>query len=467
MARQPNIILLVLDTARKDALSIYGNKANTPYLDAFAADAVVFNNCIAPAPWTIPSHASFFTGKYPSEHGIDVTKEAKCLALKRAMNQVSTETLPEFMSRKASYNTVGFSANYFVCPGSGFDRGFDIFNYRDVRGIEDNEMEIIDGELKNHEQGRKQIAWDLIKQGQIRNLAQLYLTYSRIKRRQKKLHYPLTKGGNEIVQRIKEADLRDPFFLFANLMELHEPYEKYEMDNWSFSLEDLFGLKEIPPFVLERIKQRYYLVAGQLDSFFGRFIQELREKRLYDDSVIVVVSDHGQAFKEKNYYGHGLFLHDEIIQVPLMIKFPNNRKFQVKNGYQSLVDLPKLIHEVIEEGNVTNDTLTRDRAFSESFGIHYQFIPKGSGREIHDVQRKAIFKDGYKLVLNLSNEAIEEFSYRGKPIEQNLMTSKKESLIEELRASMQYTPEKREFVNPFAKEEELVILENLHALGYS
>ena len=467
MKSQPNIILLVFDTMRKDAIGAYGGCPNTPFLDDFATDAVIFKNCVSPAPWTIPSHASFFTGKYPSEHGIHETRESKCLALKKAMNQVGIETLPEFMKQRASYNTLGFSANYFICPGSGFDRGFDSFNYSDARGIEGNEIEVIDQELRNHEEGQRQIAWELIRRGEFGKLTKLYLTYQRIKKRQESLEYPQSKGGREIVQGVKESSLREPFFLFANLMELHEPYVEYEMNNWSFSLEDLFGLRPIPLGVLKEIERRYYLAAGRLDSLFGQLMMELKARELYDDALIVVMSDHGQALKEKNYYAHGMFLHDEIVEVPLMIKFPNNKRFSVRNGYQSLVDIPNLIREVVEDNNITSDTITKEQAFSESFGIHYQFIPKGHGREVHEVQRKAVYKNGYKLVFNLTDEVIEEFSYRKKSLDPKLMNVEANSLVEELRTSHGKINNPELTTNPFGHEEELVILERLHALGYS
>ncbi len=124
---------------------------------------------------------------------------------------------------------------------------------------------------------------------------------------------------------------------------------------------------------------------------------------------------------------------------------------------------------VEEGGKLGTDNFTKQTAFSESFGIHYQFIPKGRGRETHEVQRRAIFKDGNKLVFNFSNQTIEEFSYNGRPLDPHTLRNKTDSLVEELRAWARHAErkEKIEIENPFAKDEELLILENLHALGYS
>jgi len=449
---------------RKDALGAYAGNSSTPNFNNFCADAVVFRNCIAAAPWTIPSHASFFTGLYPSEHRIHETTEAKCLALTKAMNKCETETLPEFL-QKQGYETVGFSANYFVRSGTGFDRGFKTFRYTDVRGIEDDEREVIEQELRTHKGDRWQLSKDLLNRGEFRKLANLYMTYRRIRKRQESLNYPTEKGGCTLLRNIQnEAPLKDPFFLFANFMELHEPYVKYEMDHWALSLEDLFGVKAVPQNELAEIKRRYYLAAGQMDTTFGGLMNLLKEKHVYDESVIIVLSDHGQAFRERGYYGHGLFLYDELVEVPLIIKFPNNRRFPVAEGYQSLVEIPSLIKDVIESGT-RDDALTRKQAFSESFGIHYQFIPKGNWKDAYDVRRKAIYKNGYKLVFNLSHDIIEEFSYRKKPLDRKDNVTVADALLSELRDSTRQSEPLPSAT--FGREEELVILEKLRALGYS
>ena len=159
---------------------------------------------------------------------------------------------------------MGFSANNFVRPGSGFDRGFKTFRYTDVRGIEDNEREVIEQELRTHKGDRWQLSMDLLKSGEFRKLANLYMTYRRIRKRQESLNYPAEKGGRTLVKNIQsEARFDNPFFLFANFMEFHEPYVKYEMNHWSLSLEDLFGVKAIPQNELSEIKRRYYLAARQ------------------------------------------------------------------------------------------------------------------------------------------------------------------------------------------------------------
>ena len=133
-----------------------------------------------------------------------------------------------------------------------------------------------------------------------------------------------------------------------------------------------------------------------------------------------------------------------------------------------MVDIPSLIKDVIEQPTRTSggdDALTKQRAFSESFGIHQQLIPKGNWKEIYEVHRKAIFKDGFKLTLNLSNDVVEEFSYRKKPLDHRDRdhAAVADSLLSELRA-----PAKSERSpipsNFFEGGEESAILEKLRAL---
>lgn len=77
MSDIPNIILVVFDTLRLDALGCYGGKVKTPVIDSFAADSVKFEGAVAPSSWTAPTHASLFSGKYPSDHGIHVSVDLK------------------------------------------------------------------------------------------------------------------------------------------------------------------------------------------------------------------------------------------------------------------------------------------------------------------------------------------------------------------------------------------------------
>jgi len=110
---QPNIILIVLDTLRKDVLPIYGGNAYTPNLNEFANDAVVFPNTIAPSPWTMPSHMSFFTGKYAIEHSVHEVPEVGIKKNFKIQFEFKNKTIAHILKRKG-YTNIGFSANPWI-----------------------------------------------------------------------------------------------------------------------------------------------------------------------------------------------------------------------------------------------------------------------------------------------------------------------------------------------------------------
>src|SRR3972149_8651863 len=115
---QPNIIIIILDTARAQSFSCYGYKRKTtPNIDRIAQGAVLFENAISPSPWTLPAHASIFTGMYPSRHG--------CHERHKFLNR-NLPTLPEIL-KNIGYRTIGISNNSWISKNFGFDRGFDSF----------------------------------------------------------------------------------------------------------------------------------------------------------------------------------------------------------------------------------------------------------------------------------------------------------------------------------------------------
>ena len=116
--RLPNIILIIVDTLRGDHVSCYGHeRRTTPHLDTLAADATLYTTASSPGAWTPPSHASIFTGTYPSRHGVDRSHPYLDCGL---------TTLPEYL-RERGYRTYGISSNFWISTATHYDRGFDVF----------------------------------------------------------------------------------------------------------------------------------------------------------------------------------------------------------------------------------------------------------------------------------------------------------------------------------------------------
>jgi arylsulfatase A-like enzyme len=437
MKDYPNIIFIVFDTLRKDVLPIYGGNAITPNLNEFRKDAVVFSNAITPASWTIPSHISFFTGLYPREHGVhEYFNEIKndFVHYESLMKQkFDSKTITEKLKDKG-YDTIGISANPTIAPDTGFDKGFDYFEYIDSRYLSSSEINYGKKFFKNGKINIKNVLENY------KEIPQLYKIYRKSRYLKKFYDYPSVKGANLTIDRLDNISFNKPFFIFFNFMEPHEPYIKWELRppypyKQPLFIHDLAGNK-IPGRIMNMIKKTYIENLNKLDFYFEKLIKYLKEVKEYENTMIIVTSDHGQALKEKNYYTHGLFLYNEIIEIPLIVKFPNSEKIIVKEGHQSLTYLPELITNV-SEGNIID--ITRESVFSESFGFMYNLydILKDKNKvekmkNMYGHPRKAIYKNNYKLVVSGLGGEIEEFTFKGKKLAPNENKNVLDDLIDEL-----------------------------------
>jgi len=289
--RPPNVIVFLVDTLRADRLGCYGHDGPTsPNLDAFARDAILFDDAVAESSWTRASVASLFTGLPARVHGVN----GRADALPEQAVTV-TELLHE-----AGYETVGFVANGNVAPVYGFDRGFDLF-------------ELLAGTIVPAPDGS--VPPGLADRGEAPRS-------DKVNRR--------ALGWLD-----QRRDPR-PFFLYLHTADPHSPYTPPP------EFRARLGAPEGPPdlgsiAMLERLKQRTLvgddaLVHGLLslydaeiaenDQRFGELIAELRRRDLYDGSLIVFLSDHGEEFHEHDGYEHGRTLYREVTKVPLLIKLP-------------------------------------------------------------------------------------------------------------------------------------------------
>lgn len=421
---------------RKDVLPTYGGSAHTPNIDSIARDSVVYDRCIAPSPWTTPSHASLFTGDYPSEHGVHETREKKSPQLFGQMNDLKQEGVAETL-RSLGYNTVGFSANPSVGPGSGFDVGFNSFTGAALTRRTKEENDAI-ARASKYGANRSEVASYLLGHGRFLELLRLSMISRQMTRSEKLRGYPLKKGAERISEGIVGSSFEQPFFLFVNMLEMHEPYTEGEPTQVSI----MFGDRRLTESKLNEMKAKYLLEAEEIDTTLGSVLAFLRENGAYDESMIILTSDHGQALGEHSFFGHGTFLYDEIIEVPLMIKYPNNSKPPRGAGYQSLTDLRELVERQAAGEGVPEGMVGKDAVFSESYGIPQEisFFTKrkderiDSLRDSLDVPRKAVYQGEFKLVVNGVNGRVEEFSRGHKPLDPARERNALDSLTEKLRA---------------------------------
>jgi arylsulfatase A-like enzyme len=322
------IIFISIDTLSARHLSVYGHERETsPQLERFATDAVVFENCLTNAPWTLPSYMSQMTGLYAYSHRLYPGKQAELWELWHLAK--NRWTLAEFL-RAAGYATAGFVDNDWITERFGLQQGFDHFDATAAflpMGDPDGGVRHVLGQAR---------------------------------------HWLLDVGND------------DPFFLFLHAFDVHGPYIA-DGDHYGAFSKDLdlsrmapaggdvaFGI--IPTYVahtflhegtegpadivpprmpVEPFEAAYDEVIHMVDDELGRFFDHLRSRGLYDSSLIVVSADHGETMSDGPLlFGHGA-LDQDVLHVPLIIKLPNNThagtriidRVQLVDLYPTLLDL--------------------------------------------------------------------------------------------------------------------------------
>ncbi len=280
-AAKPNIVLLVIDTIRPDHLSMYGYEHDTsPFLAELAAKGTLFDCTYSTSSWTSPATASIMTSTYPFQNGVILNLHSIELMQKQQVeieiNRIpdEAETLAEMLQR-AGYRTFGLSDNINVSDVMGFDAGFDRFQ-----------------------------------------------TESYI-------------GAHKIADIAREwgDDLRDgdsPFFLYLHFMDPHSPYKRHRKMPWFGEFAS--NRSDVSP---EDINARNAVVKGQRNPVLEvaydteiRFLDEELRKLFVDleileNTLIIVVGDHGEEFWEHGKLGHSHSLYDELLQVPFFLYGPD------------------------------------------------------------------------------------------------------------------------------------------------
>ncbi len=367
---KPSITIIVLDTMRLDEFQELEKK----HQEFKKLGFTFLNNCIAPAPWTLPSHASLLTGKYPSEHGAHETREIKTLDIARI--RLRERTLVTDL-RELGYKTYGISANPYVHPIYGFDE----FN----KFIEESYFTDISGgviKMPKRLRGlaakyRNMYGEDIIKVplSMLRENPNLIFEAPAVgiltaksafgKLRAKLVDgWPIEKGGKRITKTVNGMRFGKPFFLFINLMEAHDPYMGSRKDfNWATTF-----LKNGPNSKLIAQWKRLYSVGSlRAYRYAARIVSGLQE-RYGSNQLTIVTSDHGQAFNEHGFISHGTVLYDEVVKIPMAVKTPGVDRARI-SGYSSLVNVRDFLSEAINGNEHAIERLCSKAVYSESFGI--------------------------------------------------------------------------------------------------
>ncbi|MGC8538948.1 MAG: sulfatase-like hydrolase/transferase [Candidatus Micrarchaeia archaeon] len=368
---KPNITIIVIDTLRYDMFKAIADAEK--HLEGF----VLLDKCIAPSSWTLPSHASIFTGMYPSDHGAHETTKIKALDVDKIKLRRRT-----FVSdlNSIGYKTFCISANPYVSPVYGFDEFGKFIEepyFTDVLGSKieiSNRLKPLISKYRNiYGTDIVSLAKAVLKDDPklfLNALATsaIYSPLAIIKKTKAKIidGWPIEKGGRRIVKKVEDLALRQPFFLFINLMEAHDPYvgSKGKDLDWSSP----FRINKPSKTAMENWKKLYRKASLRGYRYAVEIIKNLRA-RFGDNQLIILTSDHGQCFGEHGYIGHGGAVYDELVYVPFAVLLPKGISAKTDRRYKSLVNIRSFISSVLAADADALLKLSSDRVFSESFGV--------------------------------------------------------------------------------------------------
>ena len=325
----PNVLLIVLDTVRAQSLSVYGYaRRTTPELERLAKRGVLFRRAVATAPWTLPSHASMFTGRWPHELSTDFLVPL----------DAAYSTLAEVL-RARGYVTAGFVANNrYTHYETGLNRGF--VHYEDYP-------------ISFAETVISSSAGRLITNSPI--LRQLVGYYDLLSRKR------ASQLNDDFLNWLSSTNRR-PFFAFLNYWDAHEPLLPSKPFDTMFGPTDTKGLFmveatrgwlqdkwELLPEQVEAHKNSYDAAIAYLDQYLGRLFRELERRDLLKNTIVIITSDHGEQLGEHRLFGHINSVYMPVLHVPLMISFPSTVPENISVAAPvSLRDLAATIFDLAE-----------------------------------------------------------------------------------------------------------------------
>jgi arylsulfatase A-like enzyme len=319
----PNVLLVVLDTTRRDHVGAYGREPSpTPRLDEFAARSVVYDRAFSAAPWTIPSHASLFTGLFPVSHG--------CSNQHHLWLDDGLTTLAEMLSDRG-YQTVSMNSNPYIDHCNllqGFDDTISLSGPYERLAIHD--VALAAGFPER---------W-------------------------------VDKGGAEAIDALhrwfhERRDPTKPFFMFLNLFESHREYVLPHADREILAdgpmgglRGALFGMRFDPiPYEIGGIedevragfvKSLYEAEVRYQDRRLGEWLDVLAGRVNLENTLIIVTADHGENLGDHGRWEHIHEINDDLIHVPLIIRYPNGEGAGTRlSGICQLVDVVPTTWDVL------------------------------------------------------------------------------------------------------------------------
>lgn len=391
--RRMNVLLVSIDALRRDHLGCYGyERVGTPNLDRFAASATIYENAFCSSPWTLPSMASMITGRYPTICGVD------------AGHRIRPE-LPTLAERlhDNGYRTEAYVTNVFMYPEYGYARGFDVYLMNgDVRCLY-----ALKGTLAHR------------------------TAVSAIKALKAKLGRNLDDtsfNGKETATALRRlAGGERPFFVWCHFMDPHGPYTpppgyvpdypgKAASQAYGYMNELLargWGLDHMPTDKGSAVEfeMLYDGEIAYVDQEFGKIIAALEKEDLADETVVIVLNDHGEEFLDHGGFEHGHTLYPELINMVLLVRVPERDLGEAAGkNYVSHIDIvPTVLHALgfTEEDDFDGRSVLGGVPGTER-AVFAEHIKRGT-------EKKAVRRGGWLLIQDWETGNMELYDLKSDP----------------------------------------------------
>ena len=392
-SRIRHVILLTVDTLRRDALSCYGGGTPTPNIDRLAKDGILFENAYAPAPWTLPSFVTILSGLSPWVH--------KATRLERPV-PTGLPSLAAFL-KKGGYLTASIGSNpVLMLPGSqpSLSPGFDSYDF--------------------YPQHHRPVT-----QGH-----RIALRFS-----------PTAFGGiastdylTQLAERWVSSYRDRDFFLWFHYYDPHVPYEPPAAFSPPGEPDPAIGerladkrMDEIKKGAfrpsrraMDWVRALYHGEVRYVDDRIGRFIATLKDLDLYEDALIVFTSDHGEEHYEHRGIDHGHSLYEELLRVPLIVKLPGST---VKDEIEQAVSLESVLPTILDLCNIAFDQgvfsgRSLQGLWTDALSSNGEAPVFSTGLLIYE-EREAVVFDGLKYIRSLNSPREELYHLDSDPGEKN------------------------------------------------
>ncbi|MHC4941851.1 MAG: sulfatase [Planctomycetota bacterium] len=398
------VILIVIDTLRTDVLGCYGaDRSATPGLDALAKESVLFEAAYSQAPWTLPSFASLFTSTYPTEHGALGKREKKNFFPIRDGLVTAAEAL-----RSQGYRTGAIVNNIFLKGDFGFEKGFDTYDFFPATVTKTRAADEVTG------------------------LGQRWIK--------------------------EHARSGDPYFLLLHYFDPHFTYKpprafakKYggaitePIKKIAHPDDVRTGKVKLNPWDQDSLRNLYEGEVAFTDNEVGRLLGWLREENLFNKAVVIVTSDHGEEFWDHGDFEHGHTQYDELVKVPLLIRFPAGK--HAGRVVKTPVRLMDLMPTLFESAGMESPATFRGKSFLSAIEgagkaskdpLLFEGCLYGTEKKALRVERLKLIRDvetGETALYDLASDPGEQKDIAAeRPGETKVMKETLEKLLEGLKA---------------------------------